>query len=551
MSHNTVVDMVRDLVRDVDPKSFSLGAGSLAALYAVSKVLSSPEGLSVLNPLPALKDFGYFAVSRVPGGAALIAKENSKMIEKMNKAFSKAEASHAADDAEADGVTQSRTIVPRHTKIPEVGVDRNELLATMRKFIEYDCDWQHGRAFGFVYHGGEEHVDFMNKVYAAFSSTNPLHTSAFPSVQVMEAQVVRMTASMLHGPEDACGTMTSGGTESLMMALKTYRDYAAAIKGITRPEAVMPITAHPALAKGAHYFGIKIIYVPVNEISKKCDLSALEKAISKNTICIVGSAPQYPHGVVDPIPEMSEIARKRGIPMHVDGCLGGFIVPWIEKLGYPMPVFDFRNPGVTSMSADVHKYGYAAKGASVIVYRSPDLRNHQFFTITTWPGGLYGSPAAAGSRPGGLVATAWASMIAMGENGYLALAADIMKTTKALQDAVNSIDGLHVVAQPETCIFAIGSDTFDILAIGDGLSKKGWHLERQQLPASLHCTVTARQVDHYADFIRDLKEVVERYKSHPEEFREGLAAIYGASTKMPAKAVSSFIVQFMANLYKV
>jgi glutamate/tyrosine decarboxylase-like PLP-dependent enzyme len=532
---------------NVDGKSFAIGAASATSLIALYQIATAPEG--------AVKDAVYSWLTRLPITSQLIARENAKMLAKITSATSPEESSasgaSAGDVAEITGQAASTSIVPRFTSIPEHGMDRQQLLDMMANFVTKDCDWQHGRAFGFVYHGGAQHVEFMNKVYALFSSTNPLHTSAFPSVQRMEAQVVRMTADMLHGDANVCGTMTSGGTESLLMALKTYRDYARTTRGITRPEVVLPITAHPALAKGAHYFCIKLVYVDVDPVTKRCNLAELEKAINRNTICIVGSAPAYPHGVVDPIPEMAALAQKKGVPMHVDGCLGGFVLPWVERLGYKVPVFDFRNPGVTSMSADVHKYGYAAKGASIVLYRNKELRQHQFFATTNWPGGLYASPSVAGSRPGGLIATAWASMIAMGQDGYMQLASEIMKATKALIAGVNATEGLYVIGEPEACIFAIASDKFDVLALGDGLSKKGWHIERQQNPPSLHCTVTARHVEFYEDFIQDLREVVRRYLDHPEEFTKGLAAIYGASVKMPSKAVEGFMCAYLDQLYNV
>lgn len=529
----------------VDRSSFALGAGSVLAGYWIHRLLivSDPDDPVVAffsSPVSSIKNMVYRAAAALPGTSDLVDRENAKVVEKISEA-----------------AKESEGVVPTHLAIPELGMDREALLDAMAKFVEHDCDWKHGRAFGFVYHGGDAHVAFMNRVYSLFSSTNPLHTSAFPSVQRMEAQVVAMTAAMLHGdPRTCAGTMTSGGTESLLMMMKTYRDLFRAIHGSSsrKPVVVLPITAHPAIEKAAHYLCMKTIYVPVDPTTRRCDLAELRRVLSAHgsSVClVVGSAPAYPHGTVDPIEEMARVASERKIPMHVDGCLGGFVLPWIEKAGYPVPLWDFRVAGVTSISADVHKYGYSAKGASIIVYRNRELRQYQFFSYTGWPGGLYGSPAAAGSRPGGIIAAAWASMLAMGQNGYTELARDLMQTTAELQRGIREISGLKIIGTPHACIFAVGSDDFDILAVGDGLSKKGWHIERQQHPNSLHFTVTARHLEHYVDFLKDLAEVVDRLKTHPEEFAHGLAPIYGAATKLPSAAVDKFILTYMDSLYKV
>jgi glutamate/tyrosine decarboxylase-like PLP-dependent enzyme len=280
--------------------------------------------------------------------------------------------------------------------------------------------WKDGYVSGAVYHGDTAHIDFLNQVYALHSQTNPLHADVWPSISKYEAEIVAMTAGMLGGDkagEEICGTLSSGGTESIMLAMKTYRDRARAERGIRRPEMVVPITAHAAFDKAAQYFGIKMVRIPVDQ-DYRADIRAAARAITRRTVVVVGSAPSFPHGMVDPIAELSELARQRGIGFHTDACLGGFVLPWAADLGYPVPPFDFQLPGVTSISADTHKYGYAAKGTSVILYRGPELRRHQYFTITDWPGGLYFSPSFAGSRPGALSAACWAAMVRIGQKGY-------------------------------------------------------------------------------------------------------------------------------------
>ena len=307
-----------------------------------------------------------------------------------------------------------------YSKLPESGIDRNEILNELKKITSLEEKrWKEGLVSGAVYHGDSEHIKFLNEVYALQSQSNPLHSDLFPSASKFESEIVSMTAQMLSADktnDEVCGVVTSGGTESILLAMKTYRDRAKEVNGIRRPNIVIPVTAHAAFDKAGEYFKIKVKRVPVDK-NFQADINAVRKAANGNTICIVGSAPNFPQGTIDPIGEMSEIARERGICFHVDACLGGFVLPWAEKLGYPVPEFDFRLPGVTSISADTHKFGYAAKGTSVILYRTPELRRYQYYTISDWPGGLYFSPTFAGSRPGALSATCWATMLSLGEDG--------------------------------------------------------------------------------------------------------------------------------------
>jgi glutamate/tyrosine decarboxylase-like PLP-dependent enzyme len=266
----------------------------------------------------------------------------------------------------------------KHENLPEKGMDREEILELMEKFKEMEASkWKEGFVSGAVYHGNEAFIDFMNRVYAINSQSNPLHPEVWPSTSKFEAEVVAMTANMLNADQTAdeiVGTVSSGGTESILLAMKTYRDWARDTKGIQEPEIITPTTAHAAFTKAGDYFGIKIIRIPVGA-DFRADVAATQEAINDNTIALVGSAPPFPHGIVDPIEELSELALKHELGFHTDACLGGFILPWAEKLGYEVPTFDFRLPGVTSISVDTHKYGYAAKGTSVILYRGAELRH--------------------------------------------------------------------------------------------------------------------------------------------------------------------------------
>jgi glutamate/tyrosine decarboxylase-like PLP-dependent enzyme len=270
---------------------------------------------------------------------------------------------------------------------------------------------------------------------------------------------------------------------------------------------VLPATAHPAFDKAGHYFGVKPVRIPVLS-DFRADVEAVRAAITPNTILLVGSAPSYPQGVVDPIGDLARIAQERGLLCHVDACVGGFMLPFVRKLGYPVPDFDFSVAGVTSISVDLHKYAYAAKGASVILCRNRALRRHQFFVSTDWSGGIYASPTMTGTRPGGAIAAAWAVMNHLGEEGYLAIADTVMKTVTRLRQGIEAIEGVCVLGDPAMSVLAIGSDRLNVYEIGDELTLRGWHMDRQQHPPSLHLTVTHAHAQVADLFLQDLAEAV-------------------------------------------
>lgn len=383
-----------------------------------------------------------------------------------------------------------------------------------------------------------------------FAHTNPLHLDVFQSVVHYEAEVVAMTAALLGGKEKAsggqiCGNMTSGGTESIVLAVKSSRDYMKTKKGIKNPEMIIPLSAHSAYDKAAQYFNIKLRRVPVNS-EFQADVRAIRRSINKNTILIVGSAPGYPHGIIDPITELGQLAMSFGVCLHVDLCLGGFVLPFARKLGYPIPPFDFSVQGVTSISVDVHKYGLAPKGTSVVFYRNHEIRKHQFVAVTEWSGGLYVSPTIAGSRPGGLIAGAWAAMMSLGEEGYLENTRQIMEVSKKIQEGIKGIPELFVVGRPDMTIVAFASNIVDIFEVNDLMSSKGWHLNALQRPNSLHICVTLQHVSVVDDFLKDLQESVQKVKENPGPISGGLAPIYGAAGRMPDRVmVQELLVNFM------
>ncbi|MDE3088370.1 MAG: aminotransferase class V-fold PLP-dependent enzyme [Chloroflexota bacterium] len=491
---------------------------------------------------------------------ALLRRVNPNVIARVSRAVTSIPPIKHQIDRESDKMMQglSRSLKPYRdgfasfSKLPVVGIDRQEIIAEMEKLKALEqARWKDGLVSGAVYHGDDAHVDFLNHVYAINSQSNPLHADVWPSTTKFEAEIVAMTAHMLGGDDSVCGTVSSGGTESILLAMKTYRDRARDKKGITAPEMIVPTTAHAAFDKAAQYFNIKMIRVPVGA-DCKAKVAAAQRAITRNTIVIVGSAPSFPHGVIDPIAQLSELARARGIGFHTDACLGGFVLPWAEKLGYPVPPFDFRLPGVTSISADTHKYGYAAKGSSVILYRGEELRHYQYYTTTDWLGGLYLSPTFAGSRPGALSAACWAAMVSMGEQGYLDAARKILETSGAIKKEIERLSDLQLVGD-SLFVVAFGSKTLDIYSVLDEMEKRGWGLNGLQAPPAVHLCVTLRhtQPGLAEKFIADLKAAVEYVRAH-QDARGEISTVYGMTASVPLRGiVGDFLKRYIDLLYSV
>ncbi|MBL0712583.1 MAG: aminotransferase class V-fold PLP-dependent enzyme [Desulfosarcina sp.] len=439
--------------------------------------------------------------------------------------------------------------------IPDNGRSHDRVLETMRRLMAHETDrWQDGYASGAVYHGDPAHIEFLNRVYALHSQANPLHADLWPSITKYEAEIVAMTAAMLGGrrtDDPVCGTLSSGGTESILLAMKTYRDRAREEKGIRRPELVVPVTAHAAFDKAAEYFGLKMIKIPVDR-HYRADVAAAARAMTRRTGVVVGSAPSFPHGMLDPIARLSELARRRGVGFHTDACLGGFVLPWARELGYAVPPFDFRLPGVTSMSADTHKYGYAAKGTSVVLYRTPALRRYQYFTIADWPGGLYFSPTLAGSRPGALSAACWAAMVTIGRDGYREATRRILKTAERIKAGIQKIPGLHILGDP-LWVIAFASRDLDIYRVMDAMGHKGWSLNGLHRPSCVHLCVTLRHTRPGVAqrFIDDLKASVAEVEKAPAA-EGGMAPVYGLAANLPLRGVVGDILKaYVDALYKL
>ena len=318
-----------------------------------------------------------------------------------------------------------------HKPMPEKGIPTADILQRLEQFKGSDPRYKEGRVWSLVYYLDEDHSAFLKEAYHAFASENGLNPGAFKSLKKLESEVISATADILNGSDEVCGVVTSGGTESCLMAVKTYRDMARDQRRVRKPEMIMPTTAHVAWFKASEYFGVKVRLVPLQDDFTP-DLKKLRKMINRNTVMILASAPEYPHGTIDPVAAIGEIAQARKVPLHVDACVGGFILPFMAMNGEELPPWDYRVPAVTSISADIHKYGYAAKGASTITYRNLDYLRYQMFVYQDWPGGVFASSALLGTRPGGGYAAAWGALQYFGKSGYRQLAAATLEAVKRL-----------------------------------------------------------------------------------------------------------------------
>ena len=390
------------------------------------------------------------------------------------------------------------------TSLPKQGRSWNELAVEMDEARKGDVDWRRGRVGVYIHYAGDEVLDVAKKAYLKFFSENGLGPRAFPSLARFESDVVAMSLGLLNGDADARGAMTTGGTESIFLAVKSARDWARLERpGIVRPQIVVPKTAHPAFNKAADWLGIEVRRVAIGP-DFRADPDAIAAAIGPDTIMLMGSAPAYPHGVMDPIPEIAALALKHGLWMHVDACVGGFIAPFARRLGVPIGPFDFAVPGVVSMSADLHKYGYAAKGASTVLYRDARSFGFQNYSFSDWPRGLYSTQTLVGTRAGGAIAAAWAVMNHLGEEGYLGITRRILDTRKALADGVTRL-GFEVWGRPQLSIMAYGSRELDIAQVADRLSTRGWFVGRLVEPPGIHLMLNLTHEPIVGDYLGDLE----------------------------------------------
>lgn len=404
--------------------------------------------------------------------------------------------------------------------------------------IKEDQKWKDGRVSGMVYPNDSEHTELMSQVYRLYAWSNPLHPGYWPKMNQCEGEVISMTANLLHGPSIGC--ITSGGTESIILAIRAHLNYYGRRRGIQHPEIICGTSAHAAVNKACDMFGIRQVSIDVNDGIFLLQPELVRSKISSNTILIYSSAPTYAQGVVDPIPELSRIAVQYDIGLHVDACLGGFVLPFCED----PPMFDFRNPGVTSMSADTHKYGFAVKGTSVVVYRDKSLRHGQYFSYPHWTGGMYATPTIAGSRPGALSVCAWAAMLSIGEDGYRNKVSKIQEAALIIARGIYQTPGLKLLTPRPYMVVCFGSDEVDIYRVQDIMSASGWIIKELQGPASLHVCVTMSMVSKVSFFIRDLRTAVAHVRKEGDAGKsKGTAGIYGAG-----KFACGWVVDLLKNL---
>ncbi|KAJ2311987.1 Dihydrosphingosine phosphate lyase [Coemansia sp. RSA 2704] len=476
-------------------------------------------------------------VRRTPGAGAVVQRNIAKAIKDIENSM----------NIDIPGET-------KFVSIPEHPMPDEEILAVLeRRQNEAGVDWKNGRASGAVYHGGEELARLTNQAYAMFNLSNPLHPGVFPGLRRLEAEVVRMVLNLYNGSSECCGTTTSGGTESIIMAVRAHVVWGRKTRGIERPNIVVPITAHAAFDKAAEYFDIGITHVPVDQKTQRVEVKALERAIDSDTVLIVGSSATYPHGVADDLVALNDLALKHKVGFHIDSCLGSFIMPFLKEAGFPEVVCDFRLPGVTSISCDTHKYGFAPKGTSVVMYANKQLRHYQYFTIATWPGGIYASPTIAGSRCGAVIASCWAAMAKMGRDGYLQECKNIVGCRIKLQRAVEQIPELYVVGEPTSSVVAFASRwPVNIYGVMDEMKHRGWDLNPMQDPPCLHIACTRLTVPVADEFIRDLNESVVAVKANPDGYTKGSQAIYGFAATVPDSTIVDEVAQgFIDTLYAV
>ncbi len=466
------------------------------------------------------------------------------------------------------------------------GLNKTQILQKLNAFRKDDVNYKDGKLFSYVYYPGEEGEDILKTAYAEFITENGIDPTAFPSLKKMENEVIGFCKNLLKADHSAVGHLTTGGTESLLLAVKIARDRAKDLHPeITEPEIILPYTVHSSFFKACAYFNVKPVVVPVRD-DYRADAAAIEAAITKNTVMIAASAPSYAYGVVDPISAIGAIALKHNLPFHVDGCIGAFFLSYMERAGLKVPEFSFSVPGVTSISMDLHKYAYAGKGCSVLLLRDESFRKYQYFVCPEWTGYTIINPTILSSKTGGPIAGAWAMLNYFGEKGYQRLALQTMQCTEILKKEISSMDGLRIVGAPDMSLISFVSDKYNIYSINDELNKLGWKVQFQLAsdvaPANIHLTISKPHIGKEAEFIRDLKIAIQKSEETRlpdvkqilnEELSKGLnaeninkvlgrlgaaegnlpenmASVNQMLELLPNQVVKELLFNFVSNLYK-
>lgn len=506
---------------------------------------------TVVDIYTAIRRVGYGLLLRAPGVRSQVQKQ-------VNEALTKLQAK----------LVPSGPGIVRYINLPKEGWSEETVLKELDTLVAMEhTRWEDGFVSGAVYHGGEELLNIQKEAFGKFTVANPIHPDVFPGVRKMEAEIVAMVLALFNAPSGGAGTTTSGGTESILMACLSARQKAYTERGVTEPEMILPDTAHTAFRKAGEYFGIKIHLVACPAPSYQVHIPSVSRLINSNTVLLVGSAPNFPHGIIDDIASLSKLAVRKKIPLHVDCCLGSFLVPFLERAGFETQLFDFRLKGVTSISCDTHKYGFAPKGSSTILYRDASYRTYQYFISPDWSGGVYASVGVAGSRPGALIAGCWASMMSVGESGYIQSCHEIVGAAKKIISAIQTQPGLssdlEVLGNPLVSVVAFTSKTLDTYDLADAMSAKGWHLNSLQNPPAIHVAVTKPIAAVWEKLVLDLEAVVEAEKEKERvRIAEGKgakgksmgdsAALYGVAGSLPNKSVVVELAGgFLDTLYKV
>lgn len=436
--------------------------------------------------------------------------------------------------------------------LPAEGRPEEQLMELMERRLELDTKgWHGGQVTGAIYHGEKAYTEFVGRVYGMFAFCNPLHAALHPATRQMDAEVVQMVVNLYRGGEGCCGAFTTGGTESILMAVKAYRDWARATRGVTRPNIVVCTTAHAAFDKAGQYFGVQVRKARPTPDTLEIDLAHVRRLMDANTVALVGSAPQYPYGTVDDIEELGRLAAKTGVGLHVDCCLGGFLLPFMEEAGYPLPKrCDFRVGGVTTISCDPHKYGFAPKGGSVLMFRSAELRHHMYTYVTDWTGGIYATPTILGSRPGGVVAATWAAMMRHGRAQYVETTRTIVAATRAMEAGVRSIAGLEVLGRADVCVVAFGAAAgsgLNCYSVSDCMKEQfGWELATLQSPPGVHLATTLPSARNADKFVADLRAAVAAVRADGSgKYANGTAGLYGTVAALPAGFVEESVKVFL------
>ena len=403
-------------------------------------------------------------------------------------------------------------------RIPAKGIGKGEIFERMEAYRAGDMNWRDGRTWAYIYDPGPEAEAVIKQAYMMFLTENALDPTVFPSVLRFENELVAMATAHLNGDDEVVGNFTSGGTESIMLAVKTARDYFRARRPeIREPEIILPVTAHAAFQKAAHYLCLKPVLVPVDPVTFKADPEAVRQAITPNSILLVGSAVSYAHGVVDPIRELGQIALEHDLLLHVDACMGGFLLPYFRRLGAPVPDFDFSVPGVTSISMDFHKYAFAAKGASVVLHRNKELRRHQIYTCAQWTGYTVVNPTIQSSKSAGPLAAAWALLHFIGDDGYLEIARQVLDAARRIADAIDEMEDLRLLGRPEMNLVAFTSDTVSVFHIIDEMKARAWYVQPQLdfrgSKENIHLSINPASVKWVDALLADLRVCVERAKT--------------------------------------